>query len=162
MMRLSDSLKGTALILAALTLGWAEAARAACSDKTVDLRGDWGQAGFVVELADTAEERSQGLMFRETMARRSGMLFVYDQPQRAVFWMKNTLIPLDMIFTDRAGRVTHVHHDAIPGDLTPIDGGQQVYAVLEINAGLARQYGINVGSELRHKIFSDGPAIWPC
>ena len=161
MMSIRKSL-GIGVLGFALILGGAGIARAECSQNTLELRGDWGQAGFVVEIAETAETRSEGLMFREAMARRAGMLFVYDKPQRAVFWMKNTLIPLDMIFVDRTGRVSHVHHDAIPGDLTPIDGGNNVYAVLEINAGLARQYGINVGTELRHKVFSDGPAIWPC
>jgi uncharacterized membrane protein (UPF0127 family) len=90
------------------------------------------------------------------------MLFVYDAPQQARFWMKNTLIPLDMVFTDRAGSVTHVHHDAIPGDLTGIDGGNGVYAVLEINGGLARTYGIAPGTVLQHPVFSGGPAEWPC
>ena len=115
-----------------------------------------------LEIADDVEERSKGLMFRRDMPRTAGMLFVYDAPQRASFWMKNTLIPLDMLFVDRSGVVTRVHHDAVPGDLTAIDGGQNVFAVLEINAGLARSYGIGEGSQLRHPVFSGGPAIWPC
>ena len=146
----------------ALILTWGHAASAACSRDAVDLRGEWGQARFTVELADSNALRAQGLMFRESMAQRAGMLFVYDRPQRAVFWMKNTLIPLDMIFVDRQGAVTAVHHDAIPGDLTPIDGGHKVFAVLEINGGLARKYGIGPGSQMRHEIFVEGPAIWPC
>jgi len=152
-------------LIAALTLlltTVSAAAQTACSADSVSLRGDWGEARFTIELADTNKERAQGLMFRESMARQAGMLFVYEYPQRAVFWMKNTLIPLDMIFVDRTGRVTTVHHQAIPGDLTPIDGGHGVFAVLEINGGLARSYGITEGSELRHQIFAGGPAIWPC
>ena len=58
----------------------------------VRLRGDWGETLFTVELADTPQERSRGLMFRENMPRGAGMLFVYDAPQQARFWMKNTLI----------------------------------------------------------------------
>jgi hypothetical protein len=157
-------MKAKALI-AALTLlltPVSAAADTACSADSVSLRGDWGEARFTVELADTNAERAQGLMFRESMARQAGMLFVYEYPQRAVFWMKNTLISLDMIFVDQTGRVTSVHHQAIPGDLTPIDGGHGVFAVLEINGGLARSYGITEGSELRHQIFAGGPAIWPC
>jgi len=138
------------------------AVAAGCSPDQVTLKGDWGQVQFSAEIADTPRERSRGLMHRKTLPRGDGMLFVYDQPQRASFWMKNTLIPLDMIFTNRGGRVTHVHHNAIPRDLTQIEGGKQVFAVLEINAGLARQYGIDVGSLMRHPVFSDGPAIWPC
>ena len=137
-------------------------ASAACGKDTVWLRGDWGQIRFSIELADTPEERARGLMFRDAMPGQHGMLFVYEAPQSAVFWMKNTLIPLDMIFVDRTGVVKHVHHRAIPGDLTPIDGGRDVYAVLEINGGLAQRYGISVGTELRHQVFSDGPAKWEC
>ncbi len=90
------------------------------------------------------------------------MLFVFDPPQRVAFWMKNTLIPLDMIFIDETGAVSSVHEGAIPGDLTPIEGGDSVFAVLEINAGLAARYGIKAGTQMRHEIFSQGPAIWPC
>jgi uncharacterized membrane protein (UPF0127 family) len=90
------------------------------------------------------------------------MLFVYERPQPVAFWMKNTLIPLDLIFMDRQGRVTRVHEDAVPGDLTPIHGGNEVFAVLEINAGLARRYGIAVGSQMQHEIFSQDSAVWPC
>ena len=140
----------------------ASQAWAGCSIDHVKLRGDWGQAEFTVELADTPKERSLGLMHRETMARGDGMLFVYEAPQPASFWMKNTLIPLDMLFADASGRITHVHHNAIPGDLTPISGGQAVYAVLEINGGLALRYGIVAGSQMQHPIFINGPAIWPC
>lgn len=151
------------LILLALTffLG-AETAQAACSSGRVDLRNEKSQIRFDVELAVTPRERSRGLMFRESMPSRSGMLFVFDPPQRVAFWMKNTLIPLDMIFVDRSGTVTRVHENAIPGDLTQIEGGDSVYAVLEINAGLAAKYLISPGTQMRHEIFSQGPAIWPC
>ncbi|MEM9550249.1 MAG: DUF192 domain-containing protein [Pseudomonadota bacterium] len=149
----------------ACALAWCLAAVSAQADCRLDqvaLRGDWGQAQFNVELADDPRERSQGLMFRESMPRSSGMLFVYEQPQRASFWMKNTLIPLDMIFLDERGEVTRIHHEAVPGDLTPIDGGDRVFAVLEINGGLARRYGMTEGSMMQHPVFADGPAIWPC
>ncbi len=135
---------------------------ASCRDTHVDLRGDWGQASFTIELADTPEERSHGLMFREEMARSAGMLFVYETPRAAQFWMKNTLIPLDMIFVDPQGRVQHVHENATPGDLTPIPGGSNILAVLEINGGLARKYGISEGTEMRHRVFSKNAPKWPC
>ena len=133
-----------------------------CANDHVSLRGDWGLAAFTVEIADTPQQRAQGLMYREQMARRSGMLFIYESPRAASFWMKNTLIPLDMLFADKTGRITRVHSQAIPGDLTPIDGGSDVYAVLEINGGLAKSYGITPGSVIRHPAFTDGPAAWPC
>ena len=138
------------------------AAGAECREDRVDLRGDWGEARFRVELADDPEERAQGLMFVETMPRMEGMLFVYEAPQRATFWMKNTLIPLDMIFADRTGTVTRVHREAVPGDLTTIDGGADVYAVLEINGGLAGRLGIGPGTQLRHPAFADGTPAWSC
>ncbi|MAY85725.1 MAG: hypothetical protein CML02_03220 [Pseudooceanicola sp.] len=133
-----------------------------CRDDRVQLRGDWGSAGFSVEVVDTVEDRARGLMFREQMARGAGMLFVYDTPGPVSFWMKNTLIPLDMVFVDDAGTVQRVHSNAIPGDLTPIDGGDDILVVLEINGGLAQRYGIGPGSQLRHPVFSDNGPVWPC
>ncbi|MBI6629098.1 DUF192 domain-containing protein [Pontibaca salina] len=133
-----------------------------CRDDVVALRGDWGQTQFSVEVVDTAEGRARGLMFRETMPRGAGMLFAYDSPQPASFWMKNTLLALDILFADRTGTITHVHHNAQPGDLTPVSGGQAVFAVLEINGGLAQDYGIKSGTEMQHPAFRDGLAAWPC
>ncbi|WP_171099330.1 MULTISPECIES: DUF192 domain-containing protein [unclassified Ruegeria] len=149
-------------VLAFMTLALSSVASAECRADRVALRNDATEVRFDIELAVTPQERSRGLMFREEMPLRSGMLFVFDPPQRVAFWMKNTLIPLDMIFVDRRGTVTHVHEGAVPGDLTPIEGGDSVYAVLEINAGLSSRYGIVPGTEMQHEIFSQGPAIWPC
>jgi uncharacterized membrane protein (UPF0127 family) len=133
----------------------------ACSDTRIDLRGEWGTARFTVEVADEPEERSLGLMNRESMANSAGMLFVYERPQRAVFWMKNTLIPLDMIFADETGVVTKVHENAVPLDLTGIEGGDGVQFVLEINGGLSGRMGISEGSVLRHPSIGD-EAAWAC
>jgi uncharacterized membrane protein (UPF0127 family) len=154
-------LKPLLLALALLT-GACSVASARCSPEKVTLRGDWGQAGFAVEIADDPRERSQGLMFRDTLPRGAGMLFVYERPQRVSFWMKNTLIPLDLLFLDRSGQVVEIHANAIPGDLTPIEAGPGIFAVLEINGGLAREYGITPGSQMQHPVFSGGPALWPC
>jgi len=145
-----------------LGAGMAQAQAASCRDDTVQLRGDWGQARFRVELANTPDTRSRGLMFRESMPTGAGMLFIYDSPQRATFWMRNTLIPLDMIFTDDTGTVQHVHHEAVPGDETTIDGGMGVLTVLEINGGIARAMGIVPGSQMRHPAFDAASAAWPC
>lgn len=137
-------------------------AAAACAPDSVELRGPSGVARFTVEVADTGAERARGLMFRESMARSAGMLFVYEAPQRASFWMKNTLIPLDMIFADETGRVTRVHSNAVPHDTTPIEGGDGVRFVLEINGGLARRMGIGPGSDMRHPAIPQTTAVWPC
>ena len=136
-------------------------AQAVCAPDHVDLRGNWGQARFAVEIADTPRARSRGLMHRESLPRQSGMLFVYEYPQPVSFWMRNTLIPLDMIFVDDAGVVRRVHANAIPHDETAIPGGSDILVVLEINGGLASAFGINPGSQLRHP--SLGPdAAWSC
>ncbi|MGC9417924.1 MAG: DUF192 domain-containing protein [Rhodovulum sp.] len=142
-------------------LALAGRAGAQCAEGVVDLRGDWGSARFAVEIADDEAERAQGLMDRESMPTSSGMLFVYPRPQRVAFWMENTLIPLDMIFLGPRGRVLKVHANARPLDRTPIDGGQGVFAVLEINGGLAKRLGIGPGTEMRHPAFG-ADAAWPC
>jgi len=141
---------------------WAAVAQAACAPGQVDLRGPWGQAQFTVEIADTDETRARGLMHRERMARSAGMLFIYDAPTEPSFWMRNTLIPLDMLFIDPEGRITRIHHEAQPLDETPIPGGPNVLMVLEINGGLARRLGITEGSEIRHPRLDQDIAAWPC
>lgn len=153
-------LKWVTLSLAGLWAlpGWAET----CREDEVHLRGDWGQARFSVEVADTHETRAQGLMHVMEMPRASGMLFVYPFPREVGFWMKNTFIPLDMIFLDETGTVRKVHQNAIPHDERPIPGGEDILVVLEINGGLASQMGIIEGSEMRHPSFDAQKASWPC
>ena len=134
---------------------------AACSDDKVTVSGDWGQATFSVAIADDVQERARGLMFVEEMAMLEGMLFIYERPQTVSFWMKNTLIPLDMLFVSPQGEVLKVHENAVPGDLTAIPGGDGVQMVLEINGGLSSRLGIAAGDVMQHPSF--GPeAILPC
>ena len=137
-------------------------AQAACRDERADLRGPWGVAQFSVELAETEKARSRGLMHRPSLPSGSGMLFLYETPQRVVFWMENTLIPLDMIFMSADGVVRRIHENAVPLDKTHIPGGENVQAVLEINGGLASKLGITVGSVLRHPRLDQSLAAWPC
>ena len=153
-----------ALTIAVAWLMLAAAVRAeGCRPDQVEIRtSSGGIARFSIEVAATGAEREKGLMFRESMATAAGMLFVYDHPQRARFWMKNTLIPLDMVFADPAGLVTVVHSNAVPGDLTGIDGGPGVRFVLEINGGLAARMGIGAGSVLRHPAVAQADAAWAC
>jgi uncharacterized protein len=148
-----------ALILALPGTAWAEAA---CSVDRLDIRWADGRESFLVEVADDAAERAKGLMFRQKLPLSAGMLFVYEAPKRPSFWMKNTLIPLDMIFADATGTVTRVHANAVPGDLTGIDGGEGVMFVLEINGGLAAKLGIEPGTELRHPAIPAATAAWEC
>lgn len=139
-----------------------QAVAAACAPGAVDVRGDWGQVRFAVEVARTQAQQAQGLMHREHMPLMAGMLFVYPRPQRTSFWMKNTLIPLDMVFADTRGVITHIHENATPGDLTPIPSEGPVLAVLEVNGGLARRLGLRPGDQMRHPAFPAGDAVWPC
>lgn len=155
------STRAAPFILAALWALLAGGAHADCAPGRVDLRGDWGSASFRVEVADDAEERAQGLMHRESMPRGDGMLFVYDRPQRVSFWMRNTLIPLDMVFAGPGGVVRRVHERAQPLDETPVPGGPGIQYVLEINGGLAQAFGIAPGTQLRHPAIGPG-AAWPC
>lgn len=157
----SQTIVGLLIWLVAALAGGAALA-GVCRDDEVRLRGPWGEARFAVELADDEPSRAHGLMFREHLDRDAGMLFVYPAPRPVGFWMKNTLIALDMIFADATGTVQHVHHMAVPHDETPIFGGDGILAVLEINGGMARRLGLEPGSEMRHPAFDSGPAAWPC
>lgn len=149
------------LVLVLSALAGPASAAGACSPVRVDLRGPGGAQSFAVEVADTGALRAKGLMNRENLPADSGMLFIYETPRRASFWMENTLIPLDMIFADQTGRVTRVHDMAVPLDRTSIDGGEGVQFVLEINGGLAEKLGIVPGTELRHPAIGED-AAWPC
>jgi uncharacterized membrane protein (UPF0127 family) len=101
---------------------------------------------FTAEIADTPEKMRDGLMFRKELAADSGMLFVLPAVQATSFWMKNTLIPLDILFIGADGRVAKVHANAQPHDLTPIPSGGPVAAALEIAGGQAAKRGITAGS----------------
>ena len=149
-------------LIVAVVLGFVGQAHSACAPLTIELRGQGGVQQFSIEIADTEAERAQGLMQRAHMPTSAGMLFVYESPTHAFFWMKDTVIPLDMIFADASGRVMRVHSDATPQDLTPIDGGSGVVYVLEINAGLAKRMGIVEGTQMRAKAIEQSGAIWPC
>lgn len=153
---------GSALLGAGLLLSAGQAVAANCAPDQLDLRQGETTLRFRVEVADDPAERGRGLMFRQDLPRFGGMLFVYDAPEPVAFWMKNTLIPLDILFFDASGRLTAVHGNAVPGDLTPIPGGDAVQYVLEINGGAARRLGIAPGAELRHPALDQARAAWPC
>jgi uncharacterized membrane protein (UPF0127 family) len=145
----------------ALTLALAGAAQAAdCAPDVVDLRDGGNSLRFHVEVMDTEQGREKGLMFRESMPKFSGMLFVYDRPQPVAFWMKNTLIPLDMLFFDGEGKLVRVKSEAQPHDETPVVGGDAIQYVLEINGGLSETLGIAPGAEIRNPAVKG--AAWSC
>lgn len=108
---------------------------------------------FTVELAETPEQREQGLMFRKTLAADAGMLFDFKESQDVSFWMKNTLIPLDMLFIASDGRIARIAQRAVPLSTAPISSGAPVLAVLEVNGGTAARLGIKPGDQVLHPIF---------
>jgi len=115
-----------------------------------------GVARFQVEIAATEAEQRKGLMFRKALAPDRGMLFVYRKPQRAAFWMKNTLIPLDILYIGADGRILSMVRNARPHDETPLPSGGPILGVLEIAGGRAGQLGVLPGDRVRHRIFPKG------
>ena len=103
---------------------------------------------FTVEIAQTPEEQARGLMFRRSLAPNAGMLFPLDPPRQASFWMKNTLIPLDMIFIRADGRIERIAARTIPGSETPVASHGPVVAVLELAGGRAAALGIKEGDRV--------------
>jgi uncharacterized membrane protein (UPF0127 family) len=115
-----------------------------------------GRVRFQVEIAATPAQQKRGLMFRESLAPDRGMLFTYAKPRPAAFWMKNTLIPLDIIYIAPNGRVLSIARNARPHDETPIASGGMVLGVLEIAGGRAAQLGVLPGDRVMHRIFPKG------
>ncbi len=112
---------------------------------------------FDVEIAIKPEDQSRGLMFRSQMADNKGMLFVFDEEDDRMFWMRDTLIPLDMLFIGKDGVIRHIHHNAKPLDETHITSDKPAMAVLEINGTLAGQLGIKEGDKIIHPAFRNAP-----
>jgi uncharacterized membrane protein (UPF0127 family) len=111
------------------------------------IRSANGVHRFTVDVARTFEQQETGLMFVKSLGPNRGMIFPFDQPQMASFWMKNTLIPLDMIFIRADGRIARIA-TAKPLDETPVLAGEPVTAVLEIRGGRAAQLGIHAGDKV--------------
>lgn len=103
---------------------------------------------FEVRVADDTRTREKGLMGVKRLPDGQGMLFVFDDVSPAQFWMKNTLIPLDMVFIDGKGVVSSVHHEAQPLDLSIISSEEPVRAVLEVSGGVAERLGIGRGDQI--------------
>ena len=110
---------------------------------------------FQVEIADSAAEKRQGLMFRDKMEQTHGMLFLYEPAMKVSMWMKNTLLPLDIIFIDADGRIVRIEPDAVPLSETTLRSGGPVRAVLEISGGMTGTLGIGVGDQVLYA------PLWP-
>ena len=103
---------------------------------------------FRVEVARTGQEQAHGLMFRTEMGSDEGMLFPFRPPRRASFWMKNTVIPLDILFIGPDGRISNIAANAVPYSLSPLVSDGTAMAVLELNGGRAAQLGIVPGAKV--------------
>ena len=103
---------------------------------------------FTVEIAATGDQRAYGLMFRKAMAEDAGMIFDFGMSRRVTMWMENTVLPLDMLFADDRGVITHVKQDATPYSRDIIDSMGDVRYVVEVNAGTARKLNIRPGDRI--------------
>ena len=112
------------------------------------IRTATGVHRFTVEVARTPEQQTQGLMHRQSLAPDRGMIFPFEQPRVASFWMKNTLIPLDLIFIHSDGTVESVAANTVPLSLDPVASQGPVAAVLEIAGGRAAELGIKPGDKV--------------
>ena len=106
---------------------------------------------FNVEVARTAEEQARGLMFRTSLPEDGGMIFPFPRPRIASFWMKNTLIPLDMFFIRADGSIDRIAENTIPENLEPVASGAEVSAVLELAGGTAARLGIDESATITWK-----------
>jgi uncharacterized membrane protein (UPF0127 family) len=114
-----------------------------------------GRHRFKIEIAETPAQMEQGLMFRTSLPPDAGMLFIYKDPTIATMWMRNTLIPLDMLFVDARGRIVNIHQRAVPQSLDVIAAAAPVRAVIELNGGTATRLGIKPGDQVIYPIFGN-------
>jgi len=146
------------LLILVLTLSGPVASKAADGNYTVSEM--WIETAderhrFTLEIAKTEQQVRQGLMFRDKLADDAGMLFDYDPPQHVAMWMKNTLIPLDMLFVDEHGVIGRIAAWTTPLSLESIPSGGRVRAVIELRGGITDQLGIKPGDKVVHPIFGE-------
>ncbi len=140
------------VLLAGLGLLVAPAHAASFDPLTIETRK--GTIHFTVEMATTPAERTKGLMYRTELKPDAGMLFDFEVDQPVYMWMKNTYIPLDMLFISADGRIASIATDTTPLSTETISSGVPVRAVLELPAGTVRAQGIAVGDRVSHRMFA--------
>ena len=146
----------------------AEPASLTCRDDRVHFLTERGVQSFQVEIADDEQERARGLMYRRSLDDGTGMLFIYESPRPVSFWMRNTLIPLDLVFLDAAGLIRHIHPNARPLDESSIPGAAigdpmpQRLMVLEIGGGEAARLGLGIGQPMAYPRLNQRQAAWRC
>jgi uncharacterized membrane protein (UPF0127 family) len=143
----------TALAFVILLVASAGAPAQAGELDSLDIATSTGRHAFQVEIANNDATREHGLMDRRYMAADHGMLFEFDREEPVAFWMKNTYIPLDMIFIAPSGVVTRIAANAEPLSERVIPSGGPCIAVLEVNGGIAASIGLKVGDKVHHPFF---------
>jgi uncharacterized protein len=145
-----------AIVIGALLCAGAAAAAAPVSfeESSLTVEAANGQFEFLVEMAVNPTQRSQGLMFRESLDEDRGMLFDFGRSQRAAMWMRNTYVPLDMLFIDAHGQITQIAADTQPLSDAVIASREPVRAVLELRGGVSAKLGIRPGDRVIHPMFS--------
>ena len=143
------------LLLVAAPGAWAVLAEFPKSTLVIDT--DKGSQRFSVEVATTQQQQEQGLMFRQSLPADAGMLFDFGTTQPAAFWMKNTLIPLDMLFIAADGHIADIHERAVPLSEATIYSKVPVRAVLELNGGTVSRLDIHLGDVVHNAIFGNAP-----
>jgi len=136
---------------------WAQSPNGNVSFQRADLSIESGgkRIPFKVEIADTDERRALGLMYRTSLPADAGMLFDFKHDQDVAMWMRNTRIPLDMLFIDRAGRIVNIAQRAVPYSEATISSAAPVLAVLELNGGTAARLGLKAGDQVIYPLFGD-------
>lgn len=112
---------------------------------------------FKIELAVTPGQRGQGLMYRRELAADAGMLFLYELEEYRFMWMKNTYLPLDMLFIARDGRVVDLVERTVPLSIKTIRSSRPVQAVLELAGGTSSKLGIGTGAKVIYQAFGSDP-----
>lgn len=136
-------------------LAAASAAPSALPTSSLIVDTDHGPVTIKVEVAGDPASQERGLMYRTTMAPNAGMLFDFHQPRYVTFWMKNTVLSLDIIFIRRDGSISSIAPNAVPYSETSIPSAEPVRAVLELNGGRAAALGIEPDRRVRHAIFGN-------
>lgn len=161
MLRSITDPKRARLVLAALAIVTTiPASRATAADNdgfprsTLEIRSSQGRQLFTIRIADTPERQELGLMYETRLSADEGMLFPQDEPRVVSMWMKNTYIPLDMLFIDNHGRIVCLLANTAPQSLAILSCPKPVKAVLEIGGGESAERGIKVGDRVLHEVFS--------
>ena len=141
------------LLTAALLAQTAPPVAAQGRDAELVIQTRTGSHRFTVEVARTQQQHARGLMFRRRLARDAGMLFLYPVSEPVSMWMKNTFIPLDMLFVAADGRITHMVQRTVPHSIVNISSGGPVTAVLEVNGGTVERLGLGIGDRILHPAF---------